>query len=254
MSGDNPEGQVIVHGPEGLSDDQLAEARRIWDEAKSMAPRSSRKLWKNIQAYDKKGFQEFLRAVFKHHGVEWNSLRRPRHMYSFRAKTVDMFTLPVGTWKKDLIPKAVTKAAGDVTYKIAAHRRKGATALCRPVIDGDTIAFKIIDSHAHPHSHDDVLWSGDGLSAELKAWICLHHDEEEFRHISEWNVRAAVIRFQYYLWKLNVSEKAARDVQVPEVKQMYLCVPIFENMYRDAKVVRQLAKEKRRRDRALYGL
>ncbi|KAF3021140.1 hypothetical protein E8E14_013793 [Neopestalotiopsis sp. 37M] len=248
---------VMVSGPEGLNEDQLTEARRLCDEVKSMAPRSDRKNSKAYETHKEKQFQEdFLRFVFEDN---WNSFRKPVVCTHWKAKTVEQFALAVGTLHTNPVPPAREDKRKWKMIKVPtpskgipsrpARKPEDATAYCQPVIEGDTVVFKIIDAHSRIYSPDDVAWYGMGLTNEVKAEVSMHHDDFEFRLVGNYNTYAARASFQHYLWKQNVSEREASIVAVPDLKKMSLCLPVFSNMYYVARTVRRLAKLRRREKR-----
>ncbi|ETS83569.1 hypothetical protein PFICI_05445 [Pestalotiopsis fici W106-1] len=222
---------VLVSRVEDLDDGQMATIKSIWETIKQLAPRSARKTY---NAYTDDDFTEFVTSIFQD---DWNTSRRPIQA-AWKPKKQDMNAITVGVWNKDVVKKA------DGATTIPAGKRKGAEALCRPEVVGDTVVFKIVDKHGAMHTFKDVTWdNGDRLTGETKARVCMHYDRNEFSHVMAFNLQAARTHIQHYLWTPNDRMAVRAADPLPEFKETNLCLPLWRSMYQDARVVRKEMKK-----------
>lgn len=160
-------------------------------------------------------------------------------------KKQDMNALSVGVWNKDVGKPRV----GSTSNEVSITKQQGARAFCKPEIIGGTVIFKVVDGQGAMHTFGDVKWDmgKSTLTGEVKGAICIHHDRNEFRHVTSFNLRVGKALIQDYLYKMNDPGQPADYAPLPQLKQMVLCMPQWQKMRRGAKIVHRMAKSQKAR-------
>lgn len=156
-----------------------------------------------------------------------------------------MNALSVVVWNKDVGKPRV----GSISNEVPITKQQGARAFCRPEIIEGTVIFKVVDGKGAMHTFGDVKWDMGKrtITGEVMGAICMHHDRNEFRHVTSFNLRVGKALIQDYLHKMNDPEQPADYAPLPELEQMVLCMPQWQRMRRDAKIVHRMAKSQKAR-------